>query len=76
MEFGKPFAFVHADLSRWTPPTYPEQMSWNPWEDPATIDGSSFLASYALVLALFLALGGAFAAVVRARTSRSAGASA
>ena len=73
VEFGKPFAFVHADLSRWTPPAYPERMTWNPWEDQAAIDGSSFLASYAVVLALFLAFGAAFAGVARSRTARSAG---
>lgn len=49
--FGYPIAFVTADLRRWTPPSFPRELGWNPWEDPAALHAARFLASYAVVSA-------------------------
>ena len=52
--FGLPFDFVEAQLAV-TPPL-PADVSWNPWEDPARLLVTPFLASSAAIVALALVL--------------------
>jgi hypothetical protein len=67
--FGYPIAFIKADLTAYTPPSYPQQYWWNPWENPWDFRLVAFLVSWAIIsgFAAAVFLGGR-AALSRARS--------
>jgi hypothetical protein len=48
--FGYPLAFVSADLSTYTPPSYPQTYRFNPWETVAHVRPVQFVADWLLVI--------------------------
>lgn len=46
--FGYPLSFVHADLGSYTPPSYPQEYRYDPWENVAHVQGVPFVLDWAL----------------------------
>ena len=48
--FGYPLSYVSADLSTFTPPSYPQTYRFNPWETVVHVRAVQFVVDWLLVI--------------------------